>query len=152
MQTVYSPCFEIRLLLALLSVSAPLLLCLNLPLGTPTPKAAFPWEGPWRHIMEFSSEERRLPQQWPPELLTYNVRRGSYMLHLQLPAFLRLYTAVASQTMIPVISSPGLVCRTTSSPFSVWSLVRSWQPRLVELCKQQNWPLIVHKNLNPWEQ
>lgn len=62
------------------------------------------------------------------------------MLHLLLPAFLILYTAVASQTMIPVgvISSPGLVCRTISSLLSVESLVRRWQPRLMELCKQQN--------------
>lgn len=71
--------------------------------------------------MEFLSEERRLPQHRSPKQLTYNVRRGSYMLCLQLPAFLRLCTAVDSQTMIPVgiISSPGLVCRTTSSPFTV---------------------------------
>lgn len=51
-------------------------------------------------------------------------------------------TAVALQTMIPagVISSSGLVCTATSSLFSEVSLIRRWQPSLMEHCKQQNWP------------
>lgn len=42
---VDSPCFEISLLLALLSVSAPFLLYLNLALGTAHLEACFPLEG-----------------------------------------------------------------------------------------------------------
>lgn len=75
------------------------------------------------------------------------------MLHLPLPAFLSLYTAVASQTTIPVaiISSPGLVCRTMSSLFLLKSLARRWQPRQMELCKKQNLLFIGPKILNTWE-
>ena len=63
---VGSPCFEIRLLLALPNVSAHSFSVWSCPLRLPILKPALPWKGPWRHIMEFLSMERTLPQQWSP--------------------------------------------------------------------------------------